>query len=146
MPLKADPVEVLEERIKNSSSNLADHSVNRYMWFIELDATIVGMVGITSVDWVSGSGEITFIVDRDFHGRGIATSAIAQMLSKVFLETDLDRLVAIVSSGNIASEKVLRKLGFHCEGLLSEGYNIQNELVDQRVFTLSRGEWVHHDH
>ena len=145
MPLKSDPVEALAERIQDSSSNLADHSANRYMWFIELEQAIVGMVGIVSVDWANGAGEITFIVDRAFHGRGIATSAVDQMLSKVFGETDLNRLRAIVSCGNVASEKVLRKLGFHHGGLLANRYYIQDKLVDQCIFTLSRSEWINHN-
>jgi RimJ/RimL family protein N-acetyltransferase len=146
MPLKTDPIDVLAGRIRKSSSDLANRSAERYMWFIEAQGAIVGMIGLHSVDWKGGSAEITYIVDPNCHGRGIATLALTEMIVKTFQETTLNRLVAIVSRGNIASERLLAKLHFSGRGFLSEGYLIQGESIVQKSFELLRNEWSQNIH
>jgi ribosomal-protein-alanine N-acetyltransferase len=141
MPLEPATVSQLAERIMSASSDLRNRSAPRYLWFVAHDGHVIGMTGLVNVSWTMGYSEITYMIDPSHHRQGFGTQAVRAMITKVFGETDLARLFAIVSRGHTASERLLRRLGFTEEGLLRRHYAIQGERVDQLVFGLLRPEW-----
>jgi len=62
-------------------------------------------------------------------------------VDKVFAETTLRKLIAMVHDQNQASCRVLEKLGFQEEGLLREHYVISGEARDEVLYGLLRREW-----
>jgi len=63
-------------------------------------------------------GEIWYLVDPEFWGRGIATEAVKQLLDFGFGELALHRIWASCLPENPASERVLQKVGMGREGFL----------------------------
>src|SRR5437879_2951643 len=97
MPLEPASVAELTERIASASSDLQNRSSPRYIWFVTADEQLVGMTGLTNVSWSMGYAEITYIIDQAYHQRGIGTQAVRTLVDRVFRDTDLVRLIAIVS-------------------------------------------------
>lgn len=70
------------------------------------------------------------------------TEALGAIIGFGFSEIGLNRIQAVVMPGNVGSEKLLKKLGFHREGVL-KGYENWGKLgsVDVLMFSLLRNEY-----
>ena len=112
-----------------------------YRWFVTTDKEPVGTVSLKNISHSMGYAEIGYGIGQRHHGKGIATSAVALLVEKVFRETGLRKLIAYVHVENEASRRVLQKLGFREEGLLREHYLIQGRPVDEVLYGLLKLEW-----
>ena len=63
---------------------------------------------------------------RDYWGIGIATESTTPVVKYGFDKLDLERIIGLVMPGNIASIRVLEKLGFFYEkNIIEDGESIQ---------------------
>ena len=74
-------------------------------------------------------------------GHGFATEAAHGVLDWAFGTLDLNRVQAETDTRNLASARVLEKLGFVREGTLREDCIVAGEVSDSWVFGLLRREW-----
>jgi RimJ/RimL family protein N-acetyltransferase len=74
-------------------------------------------------------------------GRGYATEAARVLLRWAFDTLDLNRVQAETDTRNVASARVLEKLGFVREGTLREDCVVNGEVSDSWVHGLIRREW-----
>ena len=111
-------------------------------WFVRADGAVVGSVSYKNVNPAMGFAEIAYGFCESVHGRGIGTEAVRQMVERVFAETSLRRLVAYVHDTNVASCRLLDRLGFTREGLLREHFLIRGEPANEVAYGLLRREWA----
>ena len=141
-PLLPLPLEELAERLSNYySSDLRDRARAEYRWMIQLGDEVIGTVSAMNPSWNMGYVEIGYMLAASHHGRGWGTRAVALLVDKLFHETNLYRLFATISVENVASIKLLERLGFTREGLMREHYVIQGRRVDEVLYGLLRPEW-----
>lgn len=76
-------------------------------------------------------------------GHGYATEAARAVLGWAFDALDLNRVQAETDTRNVASARVLEKLGFVREGTLREDCVVAGEVSDSWVYGLLRREWRH---
>lgn len=140
-PVKKKTVEELQEMLRGAPITLSplDKSV-AHRWFLELDKQIVGTVSLSEINSMMGTAEVGYMVGQAYHGRGIATTALKLWTSMIFEQTDIRKLTAYVAEQNIASIRVLEKVGYKKEGLLREHYIVQNKPTNEIVFGLLRSE------
>jgi len=74
-------------------------------------------------------------------GHGYATEAARGLLRWAFETLDLNRVQAEADTRNVASARVLEKLGFVHEGTLREDCVVNGDVSDSWVFGLLRREW-----
>ena len=72
---------------------------------------------------------------------GYATEAASGVLQWAYDNLDLNRVQAETDTRNVASSRVLEKLGFVREGLLREDCVVNEEVSDSWVYGLIRREW-----
>ena len=107
---------------------------------IATDKELIGGIGFQMQgDVHRRSAELGYWLGEPFWGRGIATLAVRTMIGHAFGHFDLVRLYAYVFAGNPASERVLEKTGFVCEGTLRQSVLKNERLLDQKLFALIRG-------
>jgi RimJ/RimL family protein N-acetyltransferase len=102
------------------------------------------MVGHVSLQWVSQEhrqGEIGFVLHPDHHGRGYATEASAAVLRLGFEGLDLHRIVGRCDGRNIASARVMERLGMRREAHLRENEFIKGEWTDELVYAILADDW-----
>jgi RimJ/RimL family protein N-acetyltransferase len=75
-------------------------------------------------------------------GRGHATEAAGALLGWGFETLDLNRVQAETDTRNLASARVLEKLGFLREGALRQDCVVEGEVSDSWVYGLLREDWV----
>lgn len=85
---------------------------------IEYQGKVAGSIGVLPKDDVYRKTiEIGYFIGEPFWKKGIATKAVASMLDYIVKEFDIVRIFAEVFEHNKASMSVLRKNGFHLEGI-----------------------------
>ena len=82
-------------------------------------ATVLGACGFKTAP-VDGRVEISYGLARAERGRGIATIAIGKLLERAAASGMAREVVAHILPDNIASSRVVARLGFTPEGLLAD--------------------------
>ena len=77
---------------------------------------MIGTCGFTKIDTANNSGEIGYVLNPDFHGRGFATEAARAALEFGFETMGLHRIEARFMKGNERSLRVMERLGMKFEG------------------------------
>ena len=81
----------------------------------------------------NGRVEVGYGVAESFQGKGIATISITQLTQLALERSDVAEVFAETSVSNIASRRVVEKVGFHCIG---QRDTIADGLVDQWSISL----------
>jgi [ribosomal protein S5]-alanine N-acetyltransferase len=84
------------------------------------------------------SATMGYCLDTVAWGQGFATEAADSLLQWAFDTLDLNRVQAETDTRNIASSRVLEKLGFVREGTLRENCVVDGEVSDSWVYGLLR--------
>ena len=79
--------------------------------------TIIGMVGIHSIDWENGCASIGYWMGSPHCGMGITTLVVRQLLAYIYDDLLLKKIELTAAEHNIASNKVAIKLGMEQGGL-----------------------------
>ncbi|MBR2409825.1 MAG: GNAT family N-acetyltransferase [Lachnospiraceae bacterium] len=82
------------------------------------------------MDEQAGSAETSYLLAPHHWGKGLMTETVRSVLRYAFEELELNRVCADVFVGNTASEKVLKKCGFQCEGVIKEKYEKEGICID----------------
>jgi RimJ/RimL family protein N-acetyltransferase len=76
----------------------------------------IGRCGL--LPWTIDEGqevEVAYTIAREYWGQGLATEAAKAILNYGFEQLNLSRLVSLINSENIASQKVAEKIGMTFE-------------------------------
>jgi ribosomal-protein-alanine N-acetyltransferase len=77
---------------------------------------MIGTCGFTRIDTEHRCGEIGYVLNPDFHGRGFGTEAAERVVRFGFEVLELHRIEAKFMQGNHSSLHVMEKLGMTFEG------------------------------
>jgi ribosomal-protein-alanine N-acetyltransferase len=102
---------------------------------------VVGSVSLKNISHMMSYGEIGYGIAEAHQSKGIATAALRLFIQKAFSESSLRKLLAYVHDKNLASCRVLQKLGFKQEGFLREHYIINGVAENELLFGLLKQEW-----
>jgi RimJ/RimL family protein N-acetyltransferase len=104
------------------------------------DATLVGCVNL-SVRHSQSRAELGYWIGVPYWGQGYATEAAGRLMQFGFEKMKLHRVYATCFSRNIASAKVLQKIGMRYEGTLRGHYHRWNEYLDAEYYGILRDEF-----
>jgi [ribosomal protein S5]-alanine N-acetyltransferase len=107
----------------------------------EHDGTFIGWCSLTGWNPTHRSASLTYCLDDTAWGHGYATEAARALLDWAFDTLDLNRVQAETDTRNVASVRVLEKIGFVREGMLREDCIVNGEVSDSFVFGLIRRDW-----
>ncbi|MFG3697527.1 GNAT family N-acetyltransferase [Micromonospora sp. NPDC047620] len=127
----------IERRCRLSESGWLTGSIAR---LLILDATTdepVGSCGMSYLDAAAGEASIGYALLPAARGRGLATRAVRLLAGWAFGPVGTARLTAATLPGNVASQRVLEKVGFRREGLLRGRLpGLAGTRIDDLVFGL----------
>jgi ribosomal-protein-alanine N-acetyltransferase len=128
-----------------------DYALCRYRegvaepYAITLTPDLANPIGSCGCFWSSQPNkamELGYWIAEPYWGRGLAPEACRALLEFAFGEFQPERIQARVISGNVASTRVLAKLGFHYEGTLRRALLRRGVQEDVLIFALLRDEWL----
>jgi ribosomal-protein-alanine N-acetyltransferase len=113
-------------------------------WGIELktDRKIIG-----SCDFISWfpdhfRAEIGYALARKYWGYSYMTEAVRKIIDFGFMTSMLNRIQAMCEPDNLASARVMEKVGMTYEGIL-RGFHFQNGACqDMKIYSILESEWI----
>jgi len=105
------------------------------------DGAFLGWCGLTQWNADYRSASLGYCLAEAAWGQGYATEAARALLQWAFDTLDLNRVQAEADTRNVASARVLEKLGFELEGTLREDCIVNGDVSDSWVYGLLRREW-----
>ena len=102
---------------------------------------IIGNVSLERTSREHKQGEIGYVLHPDHHGHGFATEAATVMLRLGFEGLGFHRIVGRLDARNVASARVLERLGMRREAHLRENEFIKGEWCDELVYAMLATEW-----
>jgi len=128
----------MEKAIENANS-----SETKTFIIEKKDGSKIGYIIYFNVVW-NGIGKlatIAYSLKPAERGMGYGTEAARMIVDFLFLSKDIPCIQATTHIKNVASQRVLEKVGFKREGILRKRFYIRGEWSDQVVFSILREEW-----
>lgn len=105
------------------------------------DGAFIGWCALTRWNPDHRSASMGYCLVDAAWGNGYATEAAHALLRWAFDTLDLNRVQAETDTRNLASARVLEKLGFVREGTLREDCVVNGDVSDSWVYGLLRRQW-----
>ncbi|TCO44136.1 RimJ/RimL family protein N-acetyltransferase [Kribbella antiqua] len=102
----------------------------------------VGEVTLFVENSTHQGGEIGFVFHPEFHGRGFAAEASAQVLRMGFEELGMHRIIGRLDARNTGSANLLKRLGMRQEAHFVRNEFLKGEWTDELVFAMLADEFV----
>ena len=101
----------------------------------------IGMGELSVRDAGFRTGEIAYVLHPEYWGRGLATEVAQFLLRFGFREMHLHRIFATCDPRNLASARVLKKIGMLYEGRMREVMLIRDGWRDSALYAVLEDEW-----
>ena len=135
----------LEERtcypVQNGKRILPSKDVLQFSFMMDEIDELVGQFSCFNFNIRNRSAEFGYAVNPQFRQRGIGTKMLTIAISHLFLSTNLNKLYCQTAAFNIASIRLIEKIGFHRDAVLREHHELNGNLYDDRVYSVLRQEW-----
>lgn len=105
------------------------------------DAPLIGAATLASINREQGRAEIGYALRASHWGRGHAREAVGLVLDHAFDVLALRRIEADIDPRNLASCRLVERMGFRREGLLRERWHVAGETCDSAMYGLLASEW-----
>ena len=115
----------------------------RFVYAACLDGELVGIGELKVRSLAHRQGEISYLVHPRVWGRGVGTAIGGELLGRGFGLTGMHRIYATCDPRNVASARVLGKLGMTREGRHRHTALIRDGWRDSDVFSILDQEWAH---
>lgn len=107
-------------------------------WAVEVDGGLVGQLHLFGLAWGSmRSAAAGYWVAESVAGQGITPTALAMACDYAFNQLGLHRVEVNIRPDNVASLRVVAKLGFRDEGIRLRYLHINGAWRDHRTFALT---------
>lgn len=103
---------------------------------------MIGAGEINIRDFQNREGEIGYIVNPDYWGKGIATETAKLLIEFGFCQLNLHRIFATCDPRNMASAKILKKIGMIQEGRIREDLLLETGWRDSFLYSILEHEWL----
>ncbi|MGW1836844.1 GNAT family N-acetyltransferase [Streptomyces sp. NPDC002067] len=113
----------------------------RFVYIARFENELVGMGELRIRSRRHRQGEIAYIVHPRAWGRGVGTAIGRELLSCGFGELGLHRIYATCDPRNLASSRLLGKLGMTYEGRHRHTALIRDGWRDSEIFSILESEW-----
>ena len=113
----------------------------RFPWVITLrgGGELVGMVEVR----VDGfKADVGYVIARGFWGQGLATEALRPVVGWAMAQPSIYRVWALCDVANVASARVLERVGMRAEGMLRRNIlhpNVSSEPRDSWCYAVVKG-------
>lgn len=108
-----------------------------FAFAVTVDGMLVGSIGAFRQSNIhSKTAELGYYIGEEFWGKGIATSAVRQVVDFVFENSDIVRIYAEPFARNKGSCRVLEKAGFNFEGTLRANAVKNGIIEDMKMYAI----------
>ena len=123
------------------SAMLSADESETFAFAITVDNMVIGSIGIFRQGNIHRqTAELGYYIAEEYWGKGIMTEAVKQICEYVFANSDIIRIYAEPFAYNVASCRVLEKVGFQYEGTLRSNAVKNSKVIDMKMYSLLKEE------
>ena len=147
MPWRPNSVENTRKLIQRAIAHQRDDPRREYELAVTLRAGggLIGGCGITMTSSQHRGAYIGYCFDKRVWGKGYATEAARAIVAFGFEHLGLRRIVATCDTENLASARVMEKIGMTREGRMREDMQIRGRRRDSFLYAILKHEWQEPD-
>jgi len=113
------------------------HDPQTFMYAVIVDDQIIGVAGLTSVDYFARRAEFSLYIDPNIHWRGLGKRTLYTLFRHGFSALNLNRIYGETFVGNPAAN-LFDKLGMEREGVRREFYYKDGNYIDCILYSINR--------
>ncbi len=130
-----DPPEIKEVESKFCSRLVPwAPELNSWLCLVIKDKSTGTPIGITGFHVDQNIAEVGYLLLPEFHGKQYGTESLLALLDWAELNYKFKEFKAVVTEGNIGSERVLVKCGFKLDNIVHEAYEIGGQKYADHVY------------
>ena len=123
------------------SAMLSADESETFAFAITVDNMVIGSISIFRQGNIHRqTAELGYYIAEEYWSKGIMTEAVKQICEYVFAKSDIIRIYAEPFAYNIASCRVLEKVGFQYEGTLRSNAMKNGKVIDMEMYSLLKAE------
>lgn len=123
-----------QESLESYLAHWEQHGFGRWATIYKASQRLIGHCGLEYLA-ILDEVEVNYLLAREYWGQGLATESAMVLLRYGFETLQCERLVALAKLENLASRRVMEKLGMEYEK------NIQLYNVEWVFYTINRKQW-----
>ena len=128
--------------LKNSNYLANMDRAYSFLIFNSTDKDLLGGVNVGNVRrGVAQSANIGYWIGKKYSRKGYMYEALRVLIPSLFVDLRLNRVEATILEENIASQKLLKKLGFKKEGKLRNYLKINGNWRDHVIYGLLQNDF-----
>ena len=133
-----------ERYLKMLQKKYADGSFNDWGLVLKENGKFIGTCGYTSFNDKEKIGEVGYVLNKDYWGKGLAAEAVKVVMKFGFENFGLEKFCAKHMEGNDASGRVMQKCGMKFEGMYRHSMFIKGEFKNIIVYNVTKEEFYKH--
>lgn len=102
---------------------------------------IIGTCGYVEWSMTHSRAEMGYALSRKYWNQGYMSEAVNAMMEFGFREMHLNRIQAKCQVNNIASARVMEKVGMQLEGILRQQLFVKDEYWDLKIYSILRDDF-----
>lgn len=108
---------------------------------VTLEGKVVGGCDFNINSSEHGEGEIGYLLDEPYWGKGYATEIARALIDFGFREHNMHRIIAKCDARNEGSFNIMEKCGMKRDGKLRENMKTRDGRRDTLIYSILRWEW-----
>ncbi len=132
--------EKVREKFDSILGNNKSEDKYRFLITRAEDGEPLGTVLIWCIDEPIREWEIGWGLSEEHTGKGIATEAARGLLEFGFEKLNVHRIQANCNANNVASEKIMKRIGMKIEGTLRHTRFLRGEWCDSTIYSILEDE------
>jgi RimJ/RimL family protein N-acetyltransferase len=125
-----------QESLESYIAHWEKHGFGRWAKIYKESQQLIGHCGLEYIASL-GEVELNYLLSRQYWRQGLATESAVALLTYGFETLKLEKLVALAKPENLASLRVMEKIGMQYDK------NIQLYGVEWAFYTIKRHQWQH---
>lgn len=137
-----DSIEDTKNFLNAVMAQYKNHEVAPWGIVDKADKKLIGTCGFVDFMIEGNRAEIGYALSRNYWGKGYMTEAVRAVIDFGFRTMQLNRIEARCNIENIASARVMEKVGMKFEGILREHLFAKGNYHDLKMYSILTKEWL----
>ena len=100
-----------------------------------------GKVGLVYIDWRKRRTEIGYWLGQRYEGLGLMTRSCRVLTDYALTKLNLETVLIRCAVENVRSSAIAERLGFACDGILSQKAWIHGAIHEEVLYSMSKKQW-----
>lgn len=134
-PIQMESTEEWYKAVRESNSK------NRVVFTIKESKKTIGIIQLTSIDWVHRKAMLGIYLDDEVQQKGIGHIACSILIDYAFNGLNLEKIGLEVLSGHSRAKNLYKKLNFQLEGTKRKEFYLNAKREDVDIYGLLVPDW-----